>query len=222
MAVVKVHGFDRQKDCELHAQAPLRAGRTQLQLAAPSDHVLQHLVERELILARPGGDEFADFRTVAAEEVRGELLPVVPRIVGKESLEIAVVEVGIADQVSLPLVGVVLAQGHAKGGKGLGSATAVVPRGLPGQSLEQLLDVLELSQGGPAGVAPAPAAAAGAEDHSESLGKVLHGMALRIVEAEVVHVAPACRIGAVEIGISAGRVSAKELPLRVAAQGGGV
>jgi hypothetical protein len=47
-------------------------------------------------------------------------------------------------------------------------------------------------------------------------------MALRIVETEVVYIAPAGRIGAVEIGISAGRVSEEQLPLRVASQAVGV
>src|SRR5512140_432741 len=109
---MKVHRLYRKKNCEVDLEAPLGAGGAQLQLAAASDHVVENLIERELILARPVGDQLANLGSIAPQEARGQLAALVARIVREETAQVAVVDVGITHEITPALLFVILAERH--------------------------------------------------------------------------------------------------------------
>src|SRR5262245_37364173 len=73
---------------EIGEELPFVAGHMELEFAAAADHVAEHLVEGELVLARPARDDAADVGAVLAEEGgRRRLHPVAP-LVGEEALQV--------------------------------------------------------------------------------------------------------------------------------------
>src|SRR5687767_8010122 len=111
---MKVHRLHGQQNRELHLQAAFGAVGAQLELAAPSNHVFQYLFQSELVLAGPVRDELADLCAVTAEKAGGELVALMAGIIGEEPAQIAVVDVGVADQIAPTLVRVVLAKAQAE------------------------------------------------------------------------------------------------------------
>jgi hypothetical protein len=64
----KVHGVNSQKDGEIKLGMVFRNGNPKVQFAAPPNHILQHLVDRVLVLAGPTGDLPSHFSTKAVQE----------------------------------------------------------------------------------------------------------------------------------------------------------
>src|SRR5690606_34837393 len=86
-----------------------------------------------------------------------------------------------------------------------------------GDLLHEAIDVLELLQCGPSGVAALPVAAR-FEPDGEGFGEVLVGMALRVPAAQVLHVPLARRVRAVGFRILRARAAEEPLPLTAAMQ----
>ena len=198
---------------EVEQQPALGAYRAQPQLARAADHVVEHLVERELVAARPARHGAADLGAVAAQEGRRALVVPVARRVGEDAAQVAVPGVGVVHRVLLSLLVVVLAQRLPELRERVDLHARAHARARALQLLHQLVDVLELLQRRPAGVAPPPDVAR-LEPHREGLGEVLVGMALRVVEAQVLHEAPARGVRAVDLGVALRRAAEVPAPAR--------
>ena len=70
----------------------LGTDRTQLQLAAAGDHIIEYGIERQLVLAGPFGHNLPDLCPVAQEKTRCRGRTAMPRIVGENPAQIPIVE----------------------------------------------------------------------------------------------------------------------------------
>src|SRR6185436_2924428 len=115
---------------------------------------------------------------------------------GKQPLEITVVGLRWLEGVERLFFLVVVAQCLAE----LMQRIDALPRReqwpLPGDFIHQLVDIFELLERRPAGVARPPART-GPQPHRKSFGEILVRMALCIPEPKVLHITPASRIGPV-------------------------
>jgi hypothetical protein len=70
---------------------------------------LQHVIDRVLMHAGAFRDDLPDLTTHAPDETRGALAMLVPRIVRKDSMQIAIVNCGPIEVVSFAFAAVVFA-----------------------------------------------------------------------------------------------------------------
>src|SRR5688500_13000633 len=106
------------------------------------------------------------------------------RIVRKQSAQIAVVDVGIADEILRTLLLVILPQRDAQRRQRVRLLSTVMRRSLAGQRLQKRFHVLELLERRPSRVSLLPPMIAGAEDDGEGLGEVFEWMTLRVIQTE--------------------------------------
>jgi hypothetical protein len=78
------------------SRACLRSAQAEVQLAAALDHVLEHLVDRVLIDARPTADHLADRFPDLDQELRRRHVLSAFRRVREQAAQVAVVETRIA------------------------------------------------------------------------------------------------------------------------------
>ena len=185
------------------------ADRAQLQLAAAADHIVEHRVERELVFAGPLRDDLPDLGAVAAEERGRRRRAAMPRIVGEDAQQIAVVDRRMVDRVVRALLRVVLGQRLGELAQRIDAQPAREQRLLAGDLGHQLVDIFELLQRRPALVALAPVRARREPDR-EGLGEILVRMALRVPERQMLDVAPAAGVRPVVVRV-AGRGAAEQL-----------
>ncbi len=204
-----MHSLGGQQDDELRPQLPLRAHRAQLQLAAAPDHVLEHRIEREPVLAGPFRDRLADAGAVATQEGGGRRRAAVLGIVAEDAQEVAVVARGMPDGIVRALLVVVLGQSLGELAQGVDEKPTGHERLRAGDLRHQFVDIFELLEGRPPGIALAPIRAGGEPDR-EGLGEILVRVALGIPERQVLDVTPARRVRAVVVGV-AGRGAAEQL-----------
>ena len=106
-----MHRLGRQENNEVHSQLSLGTDSTQLQLAATDDHIIEHRIQSQLVLARPFCDHLPDLRAVAAEKGGGRRRVAAPRVVGEDAAQISVIEFrGIVDRIVRPLLLVMLGE----------------------------------------------------------------------------------------------------------------
>src|SRR2546428_3318169 len=86
-----MHRCGGQKHGELDNQLALGTNRTEIKLATPGHDVVEHSIERELVLARPLRHKSSNSRTIASDEHRSRLRPMVPWIGGEQPQQITVV-----------------------------------------------------------------------------------------------------------------------------------
>jgi hypothetical protein len=89
-----VHGLGGKQDGEIGQELPLGTDSSQIVRAAAGDHVVKHRIERELVFARPPGNQLPDVGAVAPDKDRSRLRPAMPWIGGKQPVEITVISLG--------------------------------------------------------------------------------------------------------------------------------
>src|SRR5687767_10562800 len=132
-AVKVIHRLYGQQDCELLARLILGTDETELELAAPGDHVLEHLIDRVLIDAGPARDDAADRAPDARDESRCRDVVRKLRCVGEHLPQVAIVEVRVVDAVVAPLVAVMLPQRQLQRRQRIDFLGIVDPRRLAAQ-----------------------------------------------------------------------------------------
>src|SRR5258708_9682680 len=115
-----MHRLGGQKHGELDNQLALATTGTQIESATPGQDVVQHRIERELVLTRPLRHKSSNSRTIAPDKHRSRLRAMVPWIGGKQPQQITVVGCWHIEGVESLLFSVVLA-------KRLGEAVEGVP-----------------------------------------------------------------------------------------------
>src|SRR5690348_18503020 len=105
-----MHGLGGQQDDEIHHKLPFGADDPQIELPAAGDHVVEHGVQRKLILARPPRHQLSYVGAMLSDERRSRSSPVMPRIGGKQPREVAVIRLGWREGVEGLLFLVVLAK----------------------------------------------------------------------------------------------------------------
>src|SRR5258707_6111056 len=105
-----MHRLGGQKHGELDNQLALGTNRTQIELATPGHDVVQHRIERELVLTRPLRHKSSNSRTIAPDKHRSRLRAMVPWIGGKQPQQITVVGCWHIEGVESLLFSVVLAK----------------------------------------------------------------------------------------------------------------
>src|SRR6186713_169559 len=109
-AVQVIHRLHGQQYGELLAGLFLRYRQAELELATAPDHVLEHLIDRVLVDARPARDDPPDLTPEPGDELRRGAIACVLGRVGEDAAQVAVVEVRMIDAVVTALVAVVLSQ----------------------------------------------------------------------------------------------------------------
>jgi len=166
------------------------------EFTATLDHLVEHLVERELIFAGPFRDEPADVAAMVPDKGRGRRRMPMPRIVREDAQQIAVVGARRIDRIMLELLLIVLAQCRAERAQRLDLAAPRQHGPAVGDFRHQLVHVLQLLQCRPALVSLPPVRARSKPDR-ERLGEILVRMTLRIPEPEMLDKIPTRRIGPV-------------------------
>src|SRR5581483_1241924 len=156
-------------------------------------------------------DELPDPGAVPPDEARSRLAPAVPRIGGKQPLQIAVVGLRRREGVERLLFLVVLANGLAQLVQRIETLARHVWRPLACDLAHQLVDIFELLQRRPAGIARPPVRTR-PQPHREGFGEILVGVALRVPEPEMLDVTPAGGIGPVVARIAFRRRAEQPLP----------
>ena len=197
---------------ELLAGLVFGDGEPQLQLAAPLDHVLEHLVDRVLVDAGPARDDAPDRATDAVDELRGGDGVGELRGIGEQTPQIAIVEVRVVDAVVLPLVAIVLPQCGAEAAERIDFFGILDRRRRAAERVHQAVHVLQLAERAPSGVPLAPLAV-GRQPHGKRFGEVFVRVALRVPRIEMEHEALAVGLGRVELRIRLARRSERVLPL---------
>ena len=75
-----MHGLGGKQDGEIGQKLPLGTDGSQIMRAAASDHVIKHRIKRELVFARPSGNQLPDVGAVAPDKDRSRLRPAMPWI----------------------------------------------------------------------------------------------------------------------------------------------
>src|SRR5437762_7103145 len=127
---------------------------------------------------------------VAADEGRTRWRPAMPRIGGKQPEQVPVVSLRRLEGVERLLFLVVLAQRLLK----LTQRIETLPRRhqwpLPGDFVHQFIDIFELLQRRPSGIARPPVRTR-PEPHREGFGEILIRMALRVPEPKMLDITAA-------------------------------
>src|SRR5262249_41254209 len=151
-SVQVVHAVHGQHDGEVQHQIALWAVRHQAQFLASPDHLIENLIERELVLACPLCDHAPNLAAVPPEQPRRRRLASVARPLGlaEQALQITVVGIGKANRVVGPLALVVVPKRHSFAGEGIGLGADADTRRLSGKLAHQAVDIFELAQRRPA------------------------------------------------------------------------
>src|ERR1700687_1236532 len=105
-----MHRLGGQKYGELDNQLTPGTDRTQSELATPGHDVVEHGIERELVLARPLRHQLSNSCAIAPDEHRSRPRPVVARIGGEQAQQVTVVGRWRIEGVESLLFSVVLAK----------------------------------------------------------------------------------------------------------------
>ena len=189
----------------------LVSDRAQLELAAAVDHIVKHRVQRELVLSGPLGDHLPNLRSVLAKERGRREPPAKLRIGGKQTMQFPIVGLRRIDGVKSLLLLIIFGKRDFVLVQRIGAPPPRHLWPLLGDFRHQLVDVLELAQRRPAGVAVAPVRARRQPDR-ERLGEILVGMALRVPQPQMLDVVLAGRIGPVVARIALRRAAEQLLP----------
>src|SRR5215467_9358681 len=119
-----------------------------------------------------------------------------PRIVREQAPQIAIVGLGRVDKIKRALLFVIIAERLVQRAERIDLFPMRQSRSLAGNLAHQLVDIFELFERGPVGVAGAPMRA-WPQPYGKSLGEVLIGMTLRIPQPQVLNVIAAGGIGPV-------------------------
>ena len=87
-----VHRVDGQQNGEIQLRLFFRERQSQVKLSAALNHVLQDLIDRVLIFAGPGGDFATHLFSKAVQEGGGAQSIHMGRGIGKQSLQVRVVQ----------------------------------------------------------------------------------------------------------------------------------
>src|ERR1700730_18210533 len=216
-----MHRLGGQKYGELDNQLTLGTNRTQIELATPGHDVVEHGIERELVLTRPLRHQLSDSCTIAPDEHRSELGPVVLWIGGEQPQQITVVGCGRIEGVQSLFFSVVLAKRFREAVEGIDPLPTGEQRPLPGDFRHQLVDIFKLLQRRPSGVARSPIRA-GPKPHSKRFGEIFIRMALCVPEAQMLDEMPAGRVRSIIARIALRGPSEQLLPSATSLQPIGV
>src|SRR5688572_7774726 len=86
-----------------------RCGDTQFQIFATIDHVLQHVIDRVLVHAGAFRDDLSHLTTYTPDETCCALTLTMPRVVRENPMQIAIVNGGPFEVVSLSFASIVFA-----------------------------------------------------------------------------------------------------------------
>jgi hypothetical protein len=115
-----------------------------MQLLASPNHLFEHLIESELVLARPLCDHPPDLTAMPPQKRRGLFAPITwALILAKQALQITIVRVRKADRVVGSLSFIVGPKSHPLFRQRIGIGTAANTRSLTSQFGHQPIDVLE-------------------------------------------------------------------------------
>ena len=150
-----MHGLGGKQDGEIGQELPLGTDGSQIMRAAAGDHIVQHRIKRELVFARPPGYQLPDVGAVAPDKDRSRLGPAMPRVGGKQSVEITIVSLGGLEGVERLFSLVMAAQSLAE----LMQRIDALPRSeqwpFAGDFVHQFVDKFKLFERRPAGI-PCP------------------------------------------------------------------
>src|SRR6185437_14219881 len=194
---------------------PFGARGTEIELAAARDHIVENGIERKLVLARPSRDNLPDLRTVPPDEDGRRLRPSMSRIGREEMREVAVIRLRRLESVERLLFLVVLAKRLAELRQRIDTLARRDRRPLPGNLAHQLIDIFELLQRRPAGIA-CPPVRPRPQPHRKGLGEILVRMALRVPASKMLDITPAGRIGPVIMRVVFRRRAEQLLPASAA------
>src|SRR5215470_20098972 len=139
-----MHRLGGQKHGELDNQLALGTNRTQIEFATPCHDVVEHSIERELVLTRPLRHKSSNSRTIAPDKHRSRLRPVMPWIGGEQSQQIPVVGCWRIEGVESLLFSVVLTKSLREAVEGIDLLPAGEQRLLSGDFPHQLVDIFKL------------------------------------------------------------------------------
>src|SRR6266566_4465117 len=165
----------------------------QLALATPRHDVVEHSIERELVLTRPLRYKSSNSRTIAPDKHRSRLRPVVPWIGGEQPQQITVVGCGRIEGVESLFFSVVLTKRLREAVEGVDLVPTGEQRRLPGDFRHQRIDIFKLLQCWPSGVTRSPIRT-GPKPHGKCFGEIFIRMALGVPEPQVLDKMPAGRI----------------------------
>ena len=86
-----VHRVNGQQNCEIQLRLLFRKRQSQMELPAALNHVFEHLIDRILIFASPGGNFATYLFSKAVQEGSGARFIGVDRSVGKQALQFRIV-----------------------------------------------------------------------------------------------------------------------------------
>ena len=109
-AVQVIHRLHGQQYGELLAGLFLRYRQAELELATAPDHVLEHLIDRVLVDARPARDDAPDLTPESGDELRRGAIARVLRRIREDAAQVAIVEIRVIHAVVLTLGAIVLVQ----------------------------------------------------------------------------------------------------------------
>ena len=148
--------MDGQEDGEIEFGLLLCHGDSKIQFTASTNHVLQHLVDRVLILAGPTRD-LSSYFTAKPIEKGGRTWPIrMAGQVGEKSLEIRVILRLALDAVMPSLSFVVFSKGFLEIGERVNFFMRGDGRGDASEVVHEAIDISELFQNGPATVSLFP------------------------------------------------------------------
>src|SRR5262245_52372666 len=139
-----MHRLGGQKHGELDNQHTLGPNRTQIELATPGHDVVEHSIERELVLTRPLRYKSPNSRTIAPDKHRSRLRPVVPWIGGEQPQQITVVGCGRIEGVEGLFFSVMLTKRLREAIEGVDLVPTGEQRPLSNDFTHQLVDILKL------------------------------------------------------------------------------
>src|SRR5215470_11848418 len=188
-----MHRLGGQKHGKLDNQLALVTNRTQIELTTPCHDVVEHGVERELVLTRPLRHKSSNSRTIAPDKHRSRLRAVVPWIGGEQPQQITIVGCWRIEGVESLLFSIVLTKRLREAVEGVDLLPTGEQRRLPGDFRHQLVDIFELLQCWPSGVTRSPTRA-GPKPHRKRFGEIFIRMALCVPEPQVLDEMSAGRI----------------------------
>jgi hypothetical protein len=136
-----MHRLGGQKHGELDYQLSFGTNRTQIELATPGHDVVEHSIERELVLTRPLCYKSSNPRPIAPDKHRSRLRPVVPWIGGEQPQQITVVGCGRVEGIKSLFFLVVLTKRIRETVDGVDLLPTGQERPLPGDFRHQDVDI---------------------------------------------------------------------------------
>src|SRR5258708_37827309 len=115
-----MHRLGGQKHGELDNQLALGTNRTQIELATSGHDVVEHSIERELVLTRTLRHKSSNSRTIEPDKHRSRLRPVVLWIGGEQPQQSTVVGCGRIESLEGLLFSVVLTKRLREAVEGVG------------------------------------------------------------------------------------------------------